>query len=141
MSGGQVFITSGPTSYIQTMFTFILDKFELVPEFPLPPSPRLLFWLYSSRIDRPSMSVLLRFSNASLASSVLSNSTKAKLKRRRRKKVSSGKRLTPGQMIPESTFLHVAQLTHAAPTRRMSSIVSVHWLCFSCESVHNHGKD
>lgn len=56
-------------------------KFEDLPEFPLPPSPLPLFWLYSRRIDRPSMSVLLRFSRASLASSVLSNSTKAKLKK------------------------------------------------------------
>lgn len=72
---GHAVIMSGPTTFSKTL------NFDLLPELPLPPSlPRLFCWLYSSRIERPSMSVLLRFSSASFASSVLSNSTKAKLK-------------------------------------------------------------
>lgn len=55
---------------------------QRLPEPPLPPSPLPLFWLNSSRMERPSMSVLLRLSRASVASFTVSNSTKANLRRR-----------------------------------------------------------
>lgn len=107
-----VVITSGPTRYSKSL-TFL-------PEFPLPPAlSRPLCWLYSSRIERPSMSELLRFSSASFASSVVSNSTKAKLKTR--KDALSGETCSDDSRRP---LVRVAQPTLAQHPRTQGELQS-----------------